>query len=252
MKNQTIKAIVIASLGTVVLSGCGQQEVDYERIANVIDGAVAESVKTEFLLNEKRNKQKIELSTSTYEDDLKLIQFKAIEYPRFANIVAFNMDSSNGLLDVDSVAKLKDALSKLEADLYLQTFYSALKESAGFTKEVVELNTANRFGYRIRNTFDMVVPKDSYFAENFPQNGRILVNEELVPYPECKESYKPFLLHTPLYPVGESQIEPFDITIENETKGWRVLFDGYRAMIDLACIPEDDGTQSKISELLAE
>lgn len=239
---QTMKSLgLIIPLTVVALTGCTPEEVDYAKIDKIVSDNVAFEVSK--LLKEQANK-----AEGSKESSTQLIQFKSIEYPRFAAIVAYRMNrNENGALTGSDIEELKGKLTDLESDLYLQTFYSSLKTAAGFTKEVVPLETKNRSGYRIRNAYDMILSPDSYFAENFPVNGRIVMSEELVPYPECKEGYRPILLHSALHKVGESVVEPFDINTENEAGGWRITFDGYRAMTDLACVPAEVETDAEVN-----
>ncbi|HDM8060817.1 MULTISPECIES: hypothetical protein [Vibrio harveyi group] len=244
---QTKKPLVVAMpLVALVLTGCMPDAVDYSKVSNI----VSDSVAAEFKRQDERLKPAQQTSLNS---EIKLLQLKSIEYPRFAAMVAYRMQSEqNGQLTSTDVSALKTKLSELESDLYLQTFYSSLKEASGFTKEVIPLETSNRSGYRIRNAFDMVTSPDSYFAENFPVNGQIVLSEELVPYPECKEGYRPILLHGPLYEVGDSPVEPFEISAKNEVNGWRITFEGYRAITDLACVPEPKEAKDGISKLLGE
>lgn len=253
MKNQTLKGLLAVTIASTFLSGCMQEEVDYQMLGENLSPSIQEAVDFAFLKKEKRDKAEQSDAKSPDEDDLKLIMFKSIEYPRYAAIVAYYMAERKGdKLDDETVKLLKLTLEELEDDLFLKAFYQSIKDSAGYTSEVIPLNIPNRYGYRVRNSFDMVVPVDSYFAENFPKNGQIVLNKELVPYPECKEQFRPFLLYTPLYEVGDDEVEPFEITVSNEIKGWRVSFEGFRAMIDLACVPEESESSNMISELIDE
>lgn len=247
MKNQTLKNAMLMGFCALSMTGCGQDDLNMKDLALSLEPSVRAAVSSEFKKQNKKGKD-----TFDYSKSFDAIKYKSIEFPRFAAIVAYHLDKENGAnLSEDTIMMLTDKMKDLESDLYLKTFYSSLKSATDYTKEVVSLNTKNRYGYRIRNTFDMVVPVDSYFSDNFPTQGQIVLSDELVPYPDCKEHYQPILLHTPLYPIGESVVEPFDITATNEKKGWRIAFEGYRAMVDLACVPEkesDDGIEAILGD----
>lgn len=249
MKNQTLKNAILLAISAFAMTGCGQNDLNMKDLALNLEPSVRSAVSAEF---KKQNRK--EKSSFDYNEQFNAIKYKAIEFPRFAAIVAYHLELANGeSLSEKTIVMLTDKMKDLEGDLYLKTFYSALKSATDYTKEVVSLNIQNRYGYRIRNTFDMVVPVDSYFSNNFPTQGQIILSDELVPYPDCKEDYQPILLHTPLYPVGKSVVEPFDIKATNEAKGWRVSFDGYRAMVDLACVPEKKAeTESGIESILGD
>lgn len=77
-------------------------------------------------------------------------------------------------------------------------------------------------GVFIRNRYHLEMKGDSIYSrlKNIPA-GIMLMNNDLLLYPECKAGFRPYVIFGELYPKGG---EAYGVNLYTENKGWRVSF----------------------------
>lgn len=165
---------------------------------------------------------------------------------RFGNVAAYiiaNERRSTG--DINFINELLLINKVIERESDRVTMYKILSANGVLAvKNKVIPNQPNMVGYLIRDDWQLVVPKTSDFAYDFPYNAYELFQYEKLTYTEtvCNDGFTPFALHALLTKKGYQGTPP-EVTIQNEKNSWRVIiedkslqaFSNFKVLLQVRC-----------------
>lgn len=165
---------------------------------------------------------------------------------RFGNVAAYiiaNERQSTG--DINFINELLMINKIIERESDRVSMYKILSANGVLAvKNKVIPNQPNMVGYLIRDDWELVVPKTSDFAYDFPYNAYELFQYEKLTYTEtvCNDGFTPFALHALLTRKGYKG-DPPDVTIQNEKNSWRVIvgdkslqaFSNFKVLLQVRC-----------------
>ena len=165
---------------------------------------------------------------------------------RFGNVAAYiiaNERQSTG--DINFINELLMINKIIERESDRVSMYKILSANGVLAvKNKVIPNQPNMVGYLIRDDWELVVPKTSDFAYDFPYNAYELFQYEKLTYTEtvCNDGFTPFALHALLTKKGYQGVPP-EVTIQNEKSSWRVVieekslqaFSNFKVLLQVRC-----------------
>lgn len=165
---------------------------------------------------------------------------------RFGNVAAYiiaNERQSTGDINFINELLLINKIIERESDRV--SMYKILSANGVLAvKNKVIPNQPNMVGYLIRDDWELVVPKTSDFAYDFPYNAYELFQYEKLTYTEtvCNDGFTPFALHALLTRKGYQGARP-EVTIQNEKNSWRVIvgdkslqaFSNFKVLLQVRC-----------------
>lgn len=136
------------------------------------------------------------------------------------------------------------AYDSVMSNMYENVFYKRLHD-AGVNQMSVkpfEITSTGEYlygkdvtyesGVFIRDRYHLEMKGDSIYSrlKDIPA-GVMLMNNDLLLYPECKAGFRPYVIFGELYPKGG---EAYGVNLHTENKGWRVSFKDIDILSDKA------------------
>ncbi|MEZ9699626.1 hypothetical protein AB4455_19485 [Vibrio sp. 10N.261.46.E12] len=169
-----------------------------------------------------------------------------VSNPRFGNVAAYviakERRSTNDVAFINQLLSVHQEMAREEdrVSMYKVLFANGVQS----VKNKVLPNQPNMVGYLVRDDWQLVVPKTSNFAYDFPYNAYELFQYEKLTYTDsvCNDGFTPFALHALLTKKGYEGELP-EVTIQNEKNSWRVLignktlqeFSDFKVLLQVRC-----------------
>ncbi len=177
------------------------------------------------------------------------------ENARFATVAAYYL-ATTGLSfeDEEAQQKLSFILREMTAEMTMMSMYASLK-SNGYNNSVVPMSfpkNSSSTGYLVRGEWEVVVPKGSDIAYNYPYKAFEMVQFEKLAYTNdvCNQGFEPIAIHALMNRRGNESPLP-TVSIIDENNAWRVSIDepnvfkafrDYKVLVEVRCREIQDAT----------